>query len=355
MNDHCKDFLVVADTVYGLVQQAEGRTALIVRSGRIAYIGPEKPLRTLRQGLAVLRIRNLAPLFCDYHLHLRCPDSLECQRLAEQLLSHGIGQAYDAGSMCVKRSFQGRTLGKLIRIRTARHAVSKKGGYGGFIGCQVSGLLEAAALIDRLADSGADYLKVVHSGIYDPETDSITAGGFAREELKGIVRHAEKRGLRVFCHVNGQRRVAEAVDAGVSCVIHGLGISATAMKRMSAQGVAFIPTIHAFETLSKIARTPAGRNNIAARVRGHLSAAREAFELGVPVLPGSDSGSSLLPYGAAFQAELSCFRKAGIPLHSIIHAAAISGLRQGMPADFQELEGIRPKRVFIRGEMVAKE
>jgi len=102
-----------------------------------------------------------------------------------------------------------------LDVRTAGYAVYRKNTYGKFIGKGVDGLDEARGLIDYLCKEGADYFKLINSGIFNAETAMITSGGFGRDELREIVRHATERGLEVVCHANGDRQISDAVSAGV--------------------------------------------------------------------------------------------------------------------------------------------
>src|SRR5271169_1508672 len=52
-----------------------------------------------------------------------------------------------------------------IRVKSAGYAVYKKGTYGSFLGKGVSGISEIKKAVDEIADAGADFLKVINSGI----------------------------------------------------------------------------------------------------------------------------------------------------------------------------------------------
>ena len=84
----------------------------------------------------------------------------------------------------------------------------------GFLGIGVASLDEARYLVDHAAEQGVDTLKVINSGVVDPQTGSITKGGFQRDDLKRIIDYASKKGFPVICHANGDKAAMNAIDAG---------------------------------------------------------------------------------------------------------------------------------------------
>lgn len=294
----------------------------------------------------------IAPLFCDHHLHFSGNSALKADEAGRRLLCHGIGRVFEGGDkagagLTVRDALRGR-----LQIRAAGYALFRKGGYGTAIGQGVVDAEDALRWIDELQSLSVDYIKIIHSGMYEPESDLITAGGFGAEELRRIVDHARKRGLDVYCHVNGDKEVKEAVDAGVTAVIHGLRVSDATLSAMAANNVAFIPTVHAFHGLHAIARTDTARQNIARSVGLHLSAINKAYELGVRILPGSDAGPRFLPYGSSYLAELGLLEKAGMPYADVIRAASMTDLQVNASADFLVLDGLSVNRVVLAGQVV---
>ncbi len=295
--------------------------------------------------------RTIAPCFCDYHMHVPSAANDRAGSMTSSLLRHGIVRAFDGGDRHGAGLDIRRYAGK-VRISTAGYALYKKGGYGSYLGRPAETWEEARETIREFCESGADYLKVIQSGIYDPESDRITKGGFEQEELGKIVACARERGLGVFCHANGENAVREAVQAGVSAVIHGLDVAHETLSEMAQRDIAFIPTVNAFRSLRMRAKTEAARMNIERAVERHLSSVQMAFHLGVRLLPGSDSGPEWIPYGDAFIKELRMFLSAGIPYDAILRSAAVSPLSTGMPADFVVLKGLHVEHIMINGRFL---
>jgi imidazolonepropionase-like amidohydrolase len=200
-----------------------------------------------------------------------------------------------------------------------------------------------------LISEGIDYLKIVQSGIYDPESDRVTAGGFAPGDLAAMIAYARSKGLAIFCHANGARAVSEAVQAGVSAIIHGLQVLDETLSEMARKKIAFIPTLHAFKSLHHLYSGEEARRNISRALDGHMAAAMKAYEAGVKVLPGSDAGPQFIPYGDSFISELALLLRSGMPYDAIIRSASAGPLQKLQDADFLVLEGLKIREIILRG------
>ncbi|MEN8263083.1 MAG: amidohydrolase family protein [Nitrospirota bacterium] len=292
---------------------------------------------------------TLSPCFCDYHLHFFEKKQESLNVISDTLISYGITKVIEGGDS----EFAGFNAKSLLKSRvdivTAGFAVYKQGTYGQYIGRGVANIREARELIAWLHAEGVSYIKIINSGIFRPGSGEITPGGFEKDELREIVTYAKERGLDVECHANGEGAVGDAVEAGVSSVIHGMNVSEETLSMMSDKDIKFIPTINAFLSLSGTTLDSVSGKNIEEAVDGHLSAVKSALEKGVRVLPGSDSGASFIPYGSSYLAELLMFRKAGLSDKDILLSAVKGRLRKGDKADFLVLKGLEPVKVFRSG------
>lgn len=334
------------------VQNAE-RNAILINDGIIENI--------LSSGAvpAHVRVYNfdghvIAPYLCDYHLHFPGSARNSLDRIAERLLAHGIGKAYDGGDAAGAGLDAKKELCGTVDVVSAGHGLYKTGMYGKYLGRGVIGTEDAIRAIDALLSAGVDYIKIVQSGIYDPETDRITAGGFERRELRKMIAYAQDKGLAVFCHVNGAAAVQEAVAEGVSAVIHGLHVSDATLSEMQARGILFIPTLQAFRSIGRRSGSAAAKHNIERTVDGHTAAVSRAYEKGVKVLPGSDAGPQFIPYGTSFIEELRLMTKAGIPYDDVIGTACIGPLERSQQADLLVLEGLAIRQVIRRGKFLTQ-
>ncbi len=240
-----------------------------------------------------------------------------------------------------------------IRVLSAGWALHKKGGYGGFLGKGISGKEEIRSAIKNLAEHGADFVKIINSGIVSlGEENQVTAGGFSGEEWKVIEEEAGLQGLPVRCHANSDRAIRQAVEFGVSSVEHGFFISRETLQVMAEKGVAWTPTAIALLGL-KASLSPGQQNRVDRIVDQHLEAVLYADSMGVKLQIGTDSGSKGVRPGESFFKELQLFRKAGLSFKQILSAACLdqAEVEQGnyllVEDKFIEMEKV--EAVFIKG------
>ncbi len=189
-------------------------------------------------------------------------------------------------------------------------------------------------------------MKIINSGAFDPETATISNGGFNKSELKDIVKYANSKELDAFCHANGDQAIRDAIEAGVSAIIHGFFISDEAIAMMARSNTAFIPTVNALSSLRNIAKSSESKDNVRRLTDQHLSAIKKATEYGVTILAGSDAGPSFIPYESSFHNELELFRKAGLSLEKILASATCNEIAVGQKADLLVLDGLTIKKIF---------
>lgn len=271
------------------------------------------------------------PPFQDAHMHFMIdgqPATLDnCQTLSGRFFSQGIisivDMGYKSGLGMKFKKVSDRKSHFTIEVRSAGLALNKKGGYGGFLGKGVSGREEIRSAIRTLAETGADFIKIINSGIVSlQEEKRVTEGGFSAEEWKVIQEEAGVHGLPVYCHANSDRAIRQAVDFGVSSVEHGFFISRETLQVMSEKGVAWTPTAIALLSL-KIFLSPEGQNRVDRIVDHHLEALHYAASIGVKFRVGTDSGSKGVRPGESFFKELQLFKKAGLTLDQILSAACL--------------------------------
>jgi imidazolonepropionase-like amidohydrolase len=208
-------------------------------------------------------------------------------------------------------------------VKTAVFAISRSGGYGAFLGRPVSGEEEIRQVVKETAQAGADFVKVINSGIVSArENGQVTEGGFSRAELKIICDEAAERNLVVACHANSEKAIEDAVSAGVSSVEHGFFITHTVLHMMAESGVSWTPTIFALAVLSA-SLAPQEKKYIEGVVEKHLESVFYASSIGVKLNVGTDSGSKEVRHGESFFDELRLFRRAGLSLEAILSCACM--------------------------------
>lgn len=298
-----------------------------------------------------LSTNTLCTPFCDYHLHFtKTKTPVETYN---ELFRNGIFSAYDGGDNTQCGFLAKKELKSLFDIKTPAFALYKEGGYGSFIGKAVSKVEEACLIIKELSGQGVDYIKLVNSGIFLPKSGAVSRGGFSFDELKKIVNCCNNLGLNTQCHANGDKAVREAVESGVSTIIHGFFPSINTIRLMSKKGVSIIPTVNALFSLTKIAKTNEQKQTVLEAAKKHLETIKICFDEGVKLLCGSDSGPDFLPYGSAFIDELRLFKQAGIDDKDILSSAGAIPVETGMRADFAAIDKtFSPLQIFANGKLL---
>jgi imidazolonepropionase-like amidohydrolase len=267
------------------------------------------------------------PPFRDAHIHFildgRPLTRSEVPVIKDAYVTRGIFSVTDMGH----RSGVGLQVKALYRadlkVRSAGYALYKKGTYGSFLGRGVSGASEIKKAVYEIADAGADFLKVINSGIVSVEKEGlVTDGGFSMEELHVLNETARSRNLYMVCHANSDAAVRNAINAGAVSIEHGYFVSRDTLHRMAEARVSWIPTIFALHRLTGFC--PGAEQAVLEKtVERHLSSVNYAASIGVILHIGTDSGSKGTAHGSSFFDELQLFRKAGLPLEQIISAACM--------------------------------
>ena len=342
---------IKADHIFSAFTDFTAKRYLLLKDGIIENISDSLPVH---QGMRHLDFTGfvVSPFFCDYHLHFSHDALASSGGIAETLLQYGIKRVYEGGDSDLSGIEMKNLLRESLDIRTSGYALYRQGTYGRYIGKGVDGFNGARDLMDQLYKKRVDYIKLINSGLFRPETGGITAGGFEKKDVAEIVKYAKDKGLDVICHANGDKAVREAVCAGVSAIVHGLYVSEETLSMMYEKRVSFIPTVNAFASLSMKNIDGEAKANIESAVEGHLLAISKAADIGLKVLPGSDSGPRFLPYGKSFLDELVFFKKAGLSEDCILASAAAETLKKGMQADFLVMKGMEIEKLFVYGTCI---
>ena len=184
-----------------------------------------------------------------------------------------------------------------IRYRTPLAPLCKAGHYGSFISWRYENLKEYAGLVSQLRQQGADFVKIMISGLMDFDRFGVlTEDGLATGEIRELVHIAHAEGFSVMAHANGARTVEAAADAGVDSIEHGAYLDDAALHAMAEMGTVWVPTLSTIGNLRG-----KGRFSEAA-VREILASATENVRrfaaLGGLLAPGTDAGAWAVPHGS---------------------------------------------------------
>lgn len=267
------------------------------------------------------------PPFRDGHMHFLIDGRPIAEdrlgNIGDCYLRNGIFAVCDMGHKSGIGLEAKRIFGAALEVQSAGYALYRRGTYGSFLGRPVSGKEELRDAVDEIAASGADFLKIINSGMVDIRgVGLVTEGGFSTEELVALIEAAREHHLSVICHANSDRAIRAAVDAGVASIEHGFFISPETLHVMAEKKVSWVPTIIALLSLSA-ASAPAEKKNIEKIIESHLQSITYAASIGVVLRVGTDSGSKGVSHGASFFDELQLLQKAGLALEQILSAACM--------------------------------
>ena len=177
-----------------------------------------------------------------------------------------------------------------ITYRCPLANLCKAGHYGGFIGERYADFKEYTALVQKHRENGADFIKIMISGLMDFDRFGVLSEEhLPAEEIRELIHIAHEEGFSVMAHANGARCVEAAAMAGVDSVEHGAYLDADALAAMKENGTVWCPTL---STIGNLRGT--GRFNEGA-VAKILEAAMEnvgAFAaMGGWLVPGTDAGA----------------------------------------------------------------
>ena len=177
-----------------------------------------------------------------------------------------------------------------IRYRTPLAPLCSQGHYGGFIGLTYANLEEYTALVAEHRRNGADFIKIMISGLMDFDRFGVlTEEGLSAKQIHQLIHIAHEEGFTVMAHANGARTVEAAAAAGVDSVEHGAYLNEDALAAMVQNGTVWVPTL---STIGNLRGKNRFQEEAVCRILDSAmeNVARFAAMGGV-IAPGSDAGA----------------------------------------------------------------
>ena len=222
------------------------------------------------------------------------------QKLGYTYLRDG-GDRWDAG----KRA---REIAKEygITYRTPLAPLCKQGHYGAFIGLAWENYREYRDLVVRHRENGANFIKIMISGLMDFDHFGVLSEEpLMAEEIGELIHIAHEEGFAVMAHCNGARTAEAAALAGVDSIEHGAYLDQDALAAMEDNGVVWVPTLSAVGNLRNKGRFDENA------VRRILDSALENVSRYKGLLAaGTDAGAWAVPHGST--TEEGYFAMAGV-------------------------------------------
>lgn len=187
-----------------------------------------------------------------------------------------------------------------ITYRTPLAPLCMKGHYGAFIGTVYEDLKEYARLVVQQRQQGADFIKIMISGLMDFHRFGVlTEDGLEREMIHQLIHIAHEEGMAVMAHANGGKTVLAAAEAGVDSVEHGAYQTEESLAAMGQMGTVWVPTLSTVGNLLGKGRFPDDQ------VRAILESTQQSLAVyqGL-VAPGTDAGAWAVPHGSMTEENL---------------------------------------------------
>ncbi|MCC5951332.1 MAG: amidohydrolase family protein [Acidimicrobiia bacterium] len=186
---------------------------------------------------------------------------------------------------------------------------------------------------------GADWIKIHVTGSVPNHRGELTV--WSLDELRAVTDTAHALDTPTIAHCRSAESTRLAAEAGVDLILHASYLDEAAVEAVVEAGSAIAPT---FTFLANLVDHGAAVGAMTTQVdifRGELEATaamvRTAYDAGVPLLCGSESGFSLTPYGHWHARELELF----VDLLGLTPLEAIScGTRNGALALRRPMDSI---------------
>ncbi|MHA2368114.1 MAG: metal-dependent hydrolase family protein [Candidatus Hodarchaeales archaeon] len=178
--------------------------------------------------------------------------------------------------------------------------------------------------------SGSDFIKIATTGGIIHGVDSrLRTSLFMDEEILAITEEAHRLGMHVACHAYGVEGIQKAVEGGVDTLEHGIFINEEIADLMIQKGTYLIPTQVAMksppEALEKFPPEVVKKEKEVseAMIPNH----RLAFEKGVLIAVGTDSGAPVIPHSSTAKEIQNMVENVGMTPSQALQAATIHGAR----------------------------
>lgn len=183
-----------------------------------------------------------------------------------------------------------------IRYRTPLANLCHRGHYGGFIGEKYENLREYADLVEKHRSDGADFIKVMISGLMDFDRfGQLSEEGLPPAEIRELVHIAHEEGFAIMAHANGARTMEAAAMAGMDSIEHGAYADRDALCAMAESGTVWVPTTSAVRNLLGKGRF---NEDAVAAISAHTAEnLRQFAAMGGLIACGSDAGAWAVPHG----------------------------------------------------------
>ena len=187
----------------------------------------------------------------------------------------------------------------------------------------------------RHIKQGADWIKIHATGRIPNHAGELPV--WTEDELRVVCDTAHDLDTPVSAHCRDAVSTERAARAGVDLILHGSFMDEAGLEAIVDSGASLCPTFTCLANLADYGDAVGAGVGMQDIFRGEIDATgemmRRAFDAGVPILCGSESGFALTPYGHWHAREMEVFVEVlGLtPLEAITCATANGGIAMRRP------------------------
>ncbi|EIF33022.1 amidohydrolase, imidazolonepropionase [Burkholderia sp. Ch1-1] len=356
-------YVLVGKVIDGSLNAPRLHGAVAIEGERIAWVGEKAALPERFCTDAFERIalpgRSIMPGLIDAHTHISFGEARSEEELAlytpvefralkaiwhaKKVLQAGVTSAFDAATTYnVAQSVRdaidsGMFDGPRFAV-SGRQLTSHQGLEDSFPNSMEfppgqAGVLirDASDLIEQIryqVKDGVDAIKVSGSNDSLITPDSLDGAAFTDEEFATIAKEAHRLGRMCTVHARSRDAVIGAAKAGFDVIFHASFIDDEGIDWCLKRGCVIVPTLPLLANILDAKRDSPDSAIVGAFTREFEAAARNlsrAYRAGVPLVQGSESGWSPIPYGEWHAKEMQIFvEHLGLTPLQAIHAGTLA-------------------------------
>ena len=168
---------------------------------------------------------------------------------------------------------------------------------------------EIVQWVRRHIKYGADWIKLHATGSVPGRSGELLV--WNREEIKAACQTAHELSVPVMAHCRGAQSVQVCAEEGVDLILHASFMDDDGLEAVISNGSSIFPTFTFLANLadfgSKVHASPGMEDIFRGEIEQTAKMIRKAYDNGVRILSGSESGFALTPYGHWHGRELEIF------------------------------------------------
>lgn len=350
----------------GTVSAARENATVVTDGDSIAWVGDTQavPAEYLATDYALVALpgRTIMPGLVDGHTHISFGEARSEEELAlytpvefrtlkavwnaKKVLQAGVTSAFDAATtynvaQSVRDAIDSAMFDGPRFAVSGRQLTSHQGLEDSFpsemqfppgqAGVLVKGRDDIIEQIRLQVKDGVDAIKVSGSNDSLVSSDAIDGSAFTAEEYRWIADEAHRLGRLCTVHARTRDAVRDAAKAGFDVIFHASFIDDEGIDWCLRNNCVIVPTLPLLVNVIEATGGP-GATPMNAVFQTEVDAALRnlprAFRAGVPLVQGSESGWSPIPYGHWHAREMEIFvRHFGLSTLEAIHAGTLGAAR----------------------------